>query len=197
MNLFFALLAIAAVAATALTAATLVPVFSGLRRLGGDIGDVALWLALLVATTATAGSLYYSEVANFTPCKLCWFQRICMYPLVSMLAVAARRGDRQVWRYGLPLCVAGAAISIYHYQLQRFPDQQSGVCTLEAPCTAKEVEQFGFITIPLMALAGFVFVGVLLVRSTAANRSVNPSVNQSVATARNHSHHPIEEIFAP
>ena len=59
----------------------------------GLVGPAALWLAFLVALTATVGSLYFSEVARFTPCVLCWYQRIAMYPLVFVDAdgnVAAR-----------------------------------------------------------------------------------------------------------
>ena len=54
------------------------------------VDDAALWIAFLVAATATAGSLYFSEVADFVPCRLCWFQRIAMYPLA---VDPARRRD--------------------------------------------------------------------------------------------------------
>ena len=168
MNRFFALLAILAAAGSLVTVATLVPLGTRARRLAPDIAQVAPWLAFATAATATAGSLYYSEIADFTPCKLCWFQRIFMYPLVVVLAVALRRADRSVAAYGVPLCGLGAAVSIYHYQLQQFPDQASGVCTLEAPCSASEVWEFGFISIPLMALSGFVAIATLLLAARSA-----------------------------
>ena len=38
----------------------------------------ALMLAGSVAVGATIGSLYFSEVADFIPCELCWYQRIAM-----------------------------------------------------------------------------------------------------------------------
>ena len=76
--------------------------------------------------------------------------------------MAALRRDRGARYYGLPLSLIGAGISIYHYQLQQFPSQHSSFCTLEAPCTAKEVDQFGFVTIPLLALCGFLLVSALL-----------------------------------
>ena len=47
-----------------------------------------LYLAWLVALTATFGSLYFSEIREFVPCELCWIQRIFMYPLVILLGVA-------------------------------------------------------------------------------------------------------------
>ncbi len=72
------------------------------------VDDAALWIAFLVAGTATAGSLYFSEVANFVPCQLCWYQRIAMYPLAVILLVAAIRRDRSVRWYAGPLAAGGA-----------------------------------------------------------------------------------------
>ena len=171
MNLFFTLLAFGAAAAALAVVAALALPAAGWRRLRADIADAALPLALAVAATSMAGSLYYSEVEDFSPCKLCWFQRICMYPLVALLAVAVVRRDRLVRFYALPLSMIGAGVSIYHYQLQQFPSQHSSFCTLETPCTAKEVDQFGFVTIPLMALAGFCFISVLLLSTHLTNRT--------------------------
>ena len=79
-----------------------------LRPSVAAIDDAALWLAFLVAATATAGSLYFSEVADYVPCQLCWFQRIAMYPLAVVLLVAAIRRDRSVRWYVGPLAAIGA-----------------------------------------------------------------------------------------
>ena len=68
-----------------------------------------------------AGSLYFSEVADFMPCTLCWYQRIAMYPLVLLLGIAAFRRDRAIRLYVVPLAVVGAAISIYHYLYRVVP----------------------------------------------------------------------------
>lgn len=174
LNLFFTLLAFLAAGGALVVVTTVAVPSAGLARLRRDIADAALPLGLAVAATAMAGSLYYSEVADYTPCKLCWFQRICMYPLVLLLGVALLRKDRQVVAYALPLSLIGAALSIYHYQLQQFPSQASAVCTLEAPCTAKEVDQFGFVTIPLMALAGFVLIAALLLALRSSTRVATP-----------------------
>ena len=133
------------------------------------LGPSALWLAFLVALTATLGSLYLSEVAHFVPCKLCWYQRIAMYPLVPILAIAAWKRDVSVVRYVVPLAVIGAAISIYHYQLERFPGQASVSCSADAPCTVVWIWKFHFVSIPLMALSGFALIValVLVARSFA------------------------------
>ncbi len=162
ISLFFALLAVLGGAAAVAVLAISFVASNAVVRLRHDVADAALPLALLVAATCTVGSLYYSEVMHYTPCKLCWFQRIFMYPLVVLLGIAVARKDRSVRRDVLPLSLIGGAISIYHYQLQRFPQQRTSMCTIDAPCTAKEVEQFGFVTIPMMALVGFALISALM-----------------------------------
>lgn len=127
-----------------------------------DLPPVALWLAWVVALVTMLGSLYFSDVAGFVPCKLCWYQRIAMYPLAVVLLVAAVRRDRSVWVYVVPVAAIGAAISTYHTQLQAFPDQASGFCTLEAPCTERYVWEFGFVSLPFMALSAFAFIIVMV-----------------------------------
>lgn len=128
----------------------------------GLVGADSLRLASLVSVVATIGSLYFSEVRHFTPCVLCWYQRIGMYPLAVMLPIAAFRNDRAVGRYALPLSVIGGAVSIYHYQLERFPDQESISCSSEVPCTTIWFEQFGYITLPMLALSAFALIATLI-----------------------------------
>src|SRR5205823_2304096 len=72
-----------------------------------------LWLVFLVAAIATGGSLFFSEIAHFIPCELCWYQRICMYPLSITTLLAALWGDHRAARYLLPLPLVGAGASIY------------------------------------------------------------------------------------
>jgi len=121
-----------------------------------------LGLAWLVAAGATAGSLYYSEVAGFVPCELCWWQRIAMYPLVLILGVAAVRSDRRVAWYGLPLSVVGLAIALYHVLIQFQPTLDVGMCGGGVPCTARYLSVFGFVSIPVMASGGFLLITGLL-----------------------------------
>ena len=117
---------------------------------------IAPWLAAAVATTAMAGSLYYSESAGFIPCELCWYQRIAMYPLVPILVIAALRREL-LTVYVVVIAGIGAAISAYHYQLQLFPDQAS-TCSIDTPCTTQYVDVFGFVSIPFMAGCGFLAI---------------------------------------
>jgi len=133
---------------------------------GPDAADVlkgaAIWLAWIVAVVATAGSLIYSEVVHLVPCRLCWFQRIAMYPLSVILLVGAIRREALVKYYALPLSLGGALVSIWHYLNQAFPSLESGSCDLANPCSARYVEAFGFISIPFMAGTGFILISVLL-----------------------------------
>jgi disulfide bond formation protein DsbB len=133
-----------------------------LETIRAALGPYALWLAWLVAATSMAGSLYFSEVADLVPCALCWYQRIAMYPLAVVLLVAAVRSDLGVRAYASALAAIGAGIAAYHVLLQRIPGLPSGACSLEVPCSAIELERFGFVTIPLMALIGFLTILVLL-----------------------------------
>ena len=148
-------------------------VLAALRRVAWVrpmFGPSALWLAFAVALTATAGSLYLSEVAGFIPCTLCWYQRIAMYPLVVVLGIAAWRRDWGIRRYVAPLAGIGAVIAGYHAALQRLPGLPSGACSVDAPCSAIYVERFGFVTIPVMALVAFLTILVLLLALAPGSR---------------------------
>jgi disulfide bond formation protein DsbB len=135
-----------------------------------SVHSVSTWLAWLVAAVAAAGSLYFSEVADYVPCRLCWFQRICMYPLAGILLVAALRRDRAVRWYALPLLVAGAVLSSYHYLIEWRPSLDGGACGVGPSCTDVWFRSFGFVTLAFMALSGFAAVAALLFVTPVAVR---------------------------
>jgi disulfide bond formation protein DsbB len=124
------------------------------------------WLLLaawLMALVGTVGSLFFSEVMLYPPCVLCWYQRIALYPLVLIIGVGIATGDRRVVRYALPLALAGLAVAVYHNLLYYgFIPESITPCTEGVPCNAVQIELAGFITIPLMALGGFVSVTACL-----------------------------------
>jgi disulfide bond formation protein DsbB len=123
-----------------------------------------LWLAFLVSAIATGGSLFFSEIAGFVPCELCWYQRICMYPLSIVTLLAALADERRIARYLLPLPVVGAGVSVYHLLVENGVVKQSQICLLSAPggCATKWIEEFGYVTIPTLALTGFALAFALL-----------------------------------
>lgn len=115
------------------------------------------------AFVATAGSLFYSEAMGYTPCELCWYQRILMYPLIIIYGAAAIKKDIRIALPGLFLSGIGMLVALYHYLVQKVPAFQDlgGACTGGVPCNAIYVNYFGFITIPMMALVAFVIIFVL------------------------------------
>jgi disulfide bond formation protein DsbB len=123
-----------------------------------ELSRRAPFVVAITAIGATLGSLYFSESAGYIPCTYCWYQRIAMYPMALIVPVAIVARDRSILRSSLALGLVGLAISIYHIQLQQFPDQASNSCELSSPCTAKWVEAFGFITIPQMAGVTFAII---------------------------------------
>lgn len=119
--------------------------------------------AALVATVATVGSLYFSLGMGLTPCDLCWYQRICMYPLVAILGIGAYRGPTDLHPIVLSLSVPGTLLSAYHSYLQ-YASGGVGSCSLGGGCTAVQYELLG-LSIPNMALISFVLITVLTVLS--------------------------------
>ena len=132
------------------------------QRVSAAVGPSVIPLSFAVALTATLGSLYLSEVADFPPCRLCWYQRIAVYPLVPLLAVAWWRRDRGVKPYALALVAIGLPVSLYHVVLERMPSLEGGACDPANPCTIIWVERFGYLTIPAMAATAQALVAALL-----------------------------------
>ena len=128
-----------------------------LRALRRGVEGYELWLVFLVAAIASGGSLFFSETAGFVPCELCWYQRICMYPLSIVTLLAALADDRRPARYLLPLPVVGAGVSVYHLLVENGIVGQSQICLISAPggCATKWINEFGYVTIPTLALTGF------------------------------------------
>jgi disulfide bond formation protein DsbB len=135
-----------------------------LEALRAALWGYELWAAFVVSAVATGGSLFFSEIAGFVPCELCWYQRICMYPLSIITLLAAIRGDFRIARYLLPLPIVGACVSVYHLLVENGLVGQSTACLVSAPggCATKWINEFGYITIPTLALTGFVLLIELL-----------------------------------
>jgi disulfide bond formation protein DsbB len=186
MSLFFALLTVAAnvfvVVALVLSVSARFSegAASALAWLRDMVDGASLALAAVVALVATLGSLYLSEVAHFPPCQLCWYQRIAMYPLPVILGIAAWRRDFEVRPYAIALAAIGGAISIYHYQLERFPSQSSLSCSVDVPCTTVWIWRFHYISIPFMALSAFALIVTLLLLGPSSSRAEREELEEDL-----------------
>ncbi len=131
-----------------------------------------LWLGWLVAAVGTGGSLFFSEIAGFVPCELCWYQRICLFPLAAVLVLAALRDDHRVARYLLPLPVAGAGVAVYQLLIENGVVGQSRACLVSAPggCATRWIDEFGYVTIPTLTLTAFLLTFALLLFATVEAR---------------------------
>jgi disulfide bond formation protein DsbB len=131
-----------------------------------------LYAAWGVSLVAMLGSLYFSEVLHLPPCILCWFQRICMYPLTILIPIGLWRNDKQLPYYVLALTSIGGAISIFHNLLYyRIIPESAAPCSAGISCTTKLIELFGFITIPLMALIAFIIITGLMIAILKGKRN--------------------------
>ncbi len=116
-------------------------------------------LSAAIATTCMLGSLYFSEIVHYKPCRLCWMQRGAMYPLAVLLVIFTLAKTRNIGRIVVPIAAIGSCISMYHWLLERFPENlDSGVCSKDVPCEFVWFEHFGFVTLPFMALTGFLAI---------------------------------------
>ncbi|MDY0407831.1 disulfide oxidoreductase [Virgibacillus soli] len=112
-----------------------------------------------ISIVATAGSLFYSEVMGYTPCELCWVQRILMYPLVVIYGVTLWKKNLSIALPGIILSGIGMVISTYHYLLQKLPAlREVGATCGTVPCHTQYVNYFGFVTIPFLAGTAFIMI---------------------------------------
>ncbi|WP_296495237.1 disulfide bond formation protein B [Rhodoferax sp.] len=128
--------------------------------------------AWLIATLATLGALFMSEVMGFAPCVLCWWQRIFMFPLVLILALGLFPLDPKVTRYALPLATIGLLVAGFHVLLTMgIVPETLAPCREGIPCKTIQVEWFGFVTIPLLSFLAFLTVtGLLLASATKSSK---------------------------
>ena len=123
-----------------------------------------LFGAWLIASVSTLGALFFGEVMQLPPCVLCWYQRICMFPLVLILPIGLFPYDRKVIRYALPLALLGWLFAVFHVLLIAGVIPESiKPCTQGVPCSEKVIEWFGFVTIPLLSVVAFTAIIALFV----------------------------------
>ncbi len=126
-------------------------------------GWTLVFLAWLLASVATLGALFLGEVMGYTPCVLCWYQRIAMFPLVLILAAGLFPYDPRVTRYALPLALVGWALALFHWGVASgLIPEQIAPCSKGVPCAVEQVVWFGFLTLPMLSVAAFSGIIALL-----------------------------------
>lgn len=133
-------------------------IFKGLTFYRKYLTPYAIYLTFFISLFATLGSLYFSEVAKFAPCVLCWYQRIFMYPQPILLYLAIIRDEKLIKPYLIVLNLAGASFALYHYSIQVFPKSFLANCSIAGgvSCIKGYAFYFGYISIPMMALTAFI-----------------------------------------
>ena len=128
-----------------------------------NLGWILIFVAWAVSALSTVGSLFFSEVMMLPPCILCWYQRICMYPLSILLFIGLLKLDASVFRFSFPLTLVGWVIAVYHNLLYyKILPESASPCVKGISCTTVQLEWLGFITIPLLSLIGFTTILILL-----------------------------------
>ncbi|WP_238482383.1 disulfide bond formation protein B [Noviherbaspirillum aridicola] len=123
-----------------------------------------VFLSWVIATVSTLGAIFLGEVMGLTPCILCWYQRICMFPLVLILAAGLFPLDVRVVRYAFPLALVGLGIAVFHLLVSEgLVSETLTPCTQGVPCSQQLIEWFGFLTIPMLSVAAFGAITAMLI----------------------------------
>lgn len=159
--------------------------------------DNRLYFAWVITLIAMIGSLYFSEVQNFKPCPLCWYQRIAMYPLVLLLGIAALTQDFKIRRYALPLALIGFGIALFQNlevwkiikPIESCSADPSAMCGTPWPIWGKSdaaKQLAAVITIPVLSMTAFGLISLLLgwpKSKVTASSNHQKSANDNTAEA--------------
>ena len=134
-----------------------------MQKLKWNECTLIIYICWFVALISTLGSLFFSEVMEFPPCVMCWYQRIAMYPLVFIFLVGSFQKAMATWVFSVPLVLSGWFIAIYHNLLHyEIIPESASPCLEGVSCSTIYINWFGFITIPILSFTAFTILGVLL-----------------------------------
>ena len=122
-----------------------------------------IFICWIIAFVSTLGSLFFSEIMEYQPCSLCWYQRIFMFPLVIIFFVGLFSFDKSIIKYALPIAIVGWGFAFYHYLLYSgFIPENLQPCSQGVSCSETYLDLFGFLTIPMLSLISFSVIVVTL-----------------------------------
>lgn len=126
---------------------------------------IASYGMVMAATTALLGiigSLIFSDIYHIEPCKLCWLQRIALYPQALIMFIAAKAKDIKAWSYALWLSIIGLLIGLYQVNeqlnLSDLVPEAKCVSGIDAACAQIHMLEFGYITFPVGSASLFLFI---------------------------------------
>jgi disulfide bond formation protein DsbB len=120
-----------------------------------------LYFAWVISLIAFIFSFYYGEIFHLDPCRLCWYQRIALFPLTFILGVAIYQNDREVFRYAFPLALFGTFVAFYQALSIHFPFlQQALECGKE--CAKPIFVLWGWITFPDLSFIAFLLISAFI-----------------------------------
>ncbi len=120
-----------------------------------------LYLAWLISLIATFFSLYLSVIKRIPPCELCWYLRICLFPLVIILGQAAYCHFRAIVPFVIALPLIGMLLSIY--QLIFALTHNNALCIGSSECVRLSSSLFNSpIAIPILGILAFALINLFL-----------------------------------
>ena len=131
----------------------------------------ALYFAWVISLAGLVLSLYFGELLRFEPCRLCWYQRIFLFPLAILLGLASYREDKGFVPYALVLSFLGGLFALYQVLELYIPAVRTpALCGYTTDCSTQTFELWGFLTFPLLSFVGFISIFVLLILAKSSSR---------------------------
>ena len=126
---------------------------------------IAPWTTIGLRVLFVGGafiSLVYEYIFLYAPCMLCWYQRIAIFG-IAILALTGNVQKSALLRKQISIFAWGGLLfALFHNIIDIFPTGVD-VCGATGPsCLARYIYEFGYITIPMMALT-VLSLGLLLV----------------------------------
>jgi disulfide bond formation protein DsbB len=122
-----------------------------------------IFISWIISCLAMGGSLFFSEVMEFPPCILCWYQRIAMYPLVLIFFIGLFPINKDVFKFSFPLITLGWIVALWHNLLHfGIIKEELSPCREGVACSTVYINWLGFITIPILSLLAFSLLGIIL-----------------------------------
>ncbi len=123
----------------------------------------------LIALGAVLVSLFYSEIIGYPACTLCWWQRIFLYPQLILFSLALFRKRFDILEASFVFAILGSLTSVYHIYVENGGTRGLACATIDPSsttqisCAFRYIYEFGYISMPVMALTLSVFIIVILI----------------------------------